>query len=151
NIESIHPISKNISTSSQIENINNTSKNEEIIIATSQNDNIAEISVELQSATVLNEVEQEFLRKFRTKMTNDLTAFRDFIVHHNIVANALYWLKANNHYYADIIINNEVLESLPEDDDDSNIEIEDEITCSFVSFLLLTDCENVAINNAFDI
>ncbi|CAG8676969.1 9353_t:CDS:2, partial [Racocetra fulgida] len=56
NIESMHPIGENISTLSQIENINNTSENEEIIIATSQNNNIAEISVELQSATELNEV-----------------------------------------------------------------------------------------------
>ncbi|CAG8519411.1 5661_t:CDS:2 [Racocetra fulgida] len=71
NVESIHPINENISTSSQIENIDNTSENEEIIIAMSQNDNIAEISIELQSATELNEVEQELLRKFCTKMNDD--------------------------------------------------------------------------------
>ncbi|CAG8633555.1 21218_t:CDS:2, partial [Racocetra persica] len=46
NIESIYPISENIFTSSQIKNIDNISENEEIIIATFQNDNIAEINID---------------------------------------------------------------------------------------------------------
>ncbi|CAG8816966.1 1521_t:CDS:2, partial [Cetraspora pellucida] len=42
-------------------------------------------------------------------------SFRDFIVRRDKVASALYWLKANNIYYAKITIDNEILESLPTD------------------------------------
>ncbi|RGB24503.1 hypothetical protein C1646_610599, partial [Rhizophagus diaphanus] len=41
--------------------------------------------------------------------------FRDFRVRHNKVIRALNWLKKNNHYYADIIIDHEVLRYLPID------------------------------------
>ncbi|RGB24473.1 hypothetical protein C1646_773050 [Rhizophagus diaphanus] len=40
-------------------------------------------------------------------------AFRDFRVHRNKIIHALNWLKENNRYYADIIIDHEVLRSLP--------------------------------------
>ncbi|CAG8782030.1 15441_t:CDS:1, partial [Racocetra fulgida] len=45
----------------------------------------------------------------------DLVAFRDFKVHRDKVTHVLYWLKANNSYYSEIVINNETLQSLPED------------------------------------
>ena len=41
-------------------------------------------------------------------------AFRDFTVRRNKVIRALYWLKENNRYYTDIVIDKEVLHSLPE-------------------------------------
>jgi len=43
------------------------------------------------------------------------SAFRDFNVRHVKVAQAFLWLKENNRYYANININNEVLQSLPDD------------------------------------
>lgn len=52
----------------------------------------------------------------RRQSANDSTAFRDFIVRRAKVRNALMWLKANNRYYADIIIDQEILQSLPEND-----------------------------------
>ena len=50
----------------------------------------------------------------RRESANDLTAFRDFIVRQNKITNALLWLKDNNHYYKEIIIDYEILKSLPE-------------------------------------
>ena len=50
----------------------------------------------------------------RRQSADDLTVFRDFIVRQNKVARALAWLKINNPYYADIIIDEEVIRSLPE-------------------------------------
>ena len=50
----------------------------------------------------------------RRHSASDLTAFRDFIVRRAKIARALQWLKANNRYYADIIIDEEALQSLPE-------------------------------------
>src|SRR5579859_2525225 len=44
---------------------------------------------------------------------NSSAGFRDFKVHHAKVAHALCWLKENNYYYEDIIINNKILQSLP--------------------------------------
>ena len=52
----------------------------------------------------------------RRQSANDSTAFRDFKVRRSKVSNALVWLKANNCYYADIIIDQEILQSLPEND-----------------------------------
>ncbi|CAG8781808.1 19739_t:CDS:2, partial [Gigaspora rosea] len=75
---------------------------------------------------------------------NDLTAFRDFIVCRNVVTNALCWLKANNRYYADIIIDNEVLESLPQEG-----YIDGQLP-QFVPLLPSTNREEVAINSALD-
>ncbi|RGB26573.1 hypothetical protein C1646_599356, partial [Rhizophagus diaphanus] len=46
---------------------------------------------------------------------SNLEAFRDFRVRHNKVIRVLNWLKENNRYYADIIIDYEVLQSLPID------------------------------------
>ena len=46
--------------------------------------------------------------------SNETTAYRDFYVRRDKVARALVWLKANNRYYEDIIIDNEILQSLPE-------------------------------------
>ena len=50
----------------------------------------------------------------RRQSADDLTVFRDFIVRQNKVARALAWLKINNPYYADIIIDEEIIRSLPE-------------------------------------
>ncbi|EXX58668.1 uncharacterized protein LOC105316640 [Rhizophagus irregularis DAOM 181602=DAOM 197198] len=91
-------------------------------------------------------------------------AFRDFRVCRNKVIRALNWLKENNRYYADIIIDYEVLRSLPIDgsiDDqlrdvrmiaeELNHENEDNvITRTFVPFLPSTLHEDVAIKNALD-
>src|SRR5688572_15812594 len=45
---------------------------------------------------------------------NDPTVFKDFNVQRSKVCSALLWLKKNNSYYNDIIIDKEILESLPE-------------------------------------
>ncbi|CAG8734062.1 10885_t:CDS:1 [Rhizophagus irregularis] len=50
----------------------------------------------------------------RRKLANDISGFRDFIIHRKKIAKALYWLKANNPYYEDIIIDDEILKSLPQ-------------------------------------
>src|SRR5205085_1990713 len=50
----------------------------------------------------------------RRQSADYLTVFRDFIVRQNKVARALAWLKINNPYYADIIIDEEIIRSLPE-------------------------------------
>ena len=50
----------------------------------------------------------------RRQSADDLTVFRDFIVRQNKVARALAWLKINNPYYANIIIDKEVIRSLSE-------------------------------------
>ncbi|CAG8622461.1 21469_t:CDS:2 [Cetraspora pellucida] len=90
------------------------------------------------------------------------SAFRDFNVRRVKVTRALYWLKANNCYYADIIINNEILRSLPDngpvDDqlpqledvedeyfDNNDDEDEDIITSNFVPAPLLSFNEESAI------
>ena len=49
----------------------------------------------------------------RYQSVNDV-AFRDFNVWRTKVTCALYWLKENNCYYTNIIIDEEVLQSLPE-------------------------------------
>ncbi len=48
----------------------------------------------------------------RCQSANDATAFRDFTVWWNKVDNTLLWLKANNYYYKDIIIDNKILQRL---------------------------------------
>lgn len=78
---------------------------------------------------------------------------------------ALLWLKINNPYYHDVVIDNEVLESLPEngsifnklpqiqedqpeDDDTNDIEIDDEeVTRTFVP---PTQREEEAINETLE-
>ena len=49
----------------------------------------------------------------RRQSANDSTAFRDFNVRRSKVGNALVWLKAHNCYYEDIVIDEEILQSLP--------------------------------------
>ncbi|PKC07493.1 hypothetical protein RhiirA5_237078, partial [Rhizophagus irregularis] len=43
------------------------------------------------------------------------TSFRDFTVRRDKVRKALCWLKRNNQYYADIIIDDNVLRTLPDE------------------------------------
>jgi hypothetical protein len=45
----------------------------------------------------------------RRQSSNNLEGFRDFTVRRSKVGRALSWLKANNRYYSDIVIDNEVL------------------------------------------
>jgi|SRR6266540_6064271 len=47
---------------------------------------------------------------------NDPMKFKNFTVHRAKVARALLWLKKNNCYYSDIIIDDKILQSLPEND-----------------------------------
>ena len=51
----------------------------------------------------------------RHQSTNNSATFRDFKVRHNKVTHALWWLKENNCYYSDIVIDNEIIQSLPID------------------------------------
>jgi hypothetical protein len=99
---------------------------------------------------------------------NDSVVFRDFKVRCNKVARALLWLKGNNHYYADITIDNEILQSLSEDnsiidifpqlqDDqliDNNLDdIEngnDAITHTFMPSLLTNKYKEAAINDTLE-
>ena len=46
--------------------------------------------------------------------SSDGRAFKDFNVRRSIVSRALHWLKLNNRYYSNIVIDEEVLRSLPE-------------------------------------
>jgi len=101
----------------------------------------------------------------RRQSSNNLESFRDFKVRHAKVARALYWLKCNNPYYSDIVIDNEILESLPDnesivkdlsqirtDNDEITInnENEENIICNFVPSLVPGIRENVAINNSLE-
>ena len=106
----------------------------------------------------------------RRQSANDSMAFRDFKVRRDKVARALLWLKGNNRYYADITIDNEALQSLPEDDsiidilpqlqddqlidenlDDIDIENgDDAITRTFVPSLPTNKREEVAINDTLE-
>ncbi|RHZ57019.1 hypothetical protein Glove_395g64 [Diversispora epigaea] len=85
-------------------------------------------------------------------------AFRDFTVHRSKVAFALQWLKANNRYYAKIIIDNETLQSLPENcsivdqlpqigGDQINVDENenDMITCTFIPYLPPSYSEDFSI------
>src|SRR4051794_3861194 len=97
----------------------------------------------------------------RRQFANNLTTFRDFKVRRNKVTRALWWLKENNCYYSDIVIDNEVIQSLPiegpiddqlqhtrmivEDEDEDNV-----ITRTFVSLLLSACREDDAIQNTLD-
>src|SRR2546423_7572783 len=103
----------------------------------------------------------------RRQSASDSPAFRDFIVRQDKVANALLWLNANNRYYENIIIDHEILQSLPENDivkllpqlqnDQIMDEIsedeehgDDRIARTFVPLLPLTRREDVAINDTLD-
>lgn len=103
----------------------------------------------------------------RRQSVNDPMAFRDFRVRRDKVARALLWLKEHNYYYKDINIDNETLDSLPEDDsivdmipqvpdqiinenpDDTENE-GDGISRSFVPLLPATQSEKVAINDTLE-
>ena len=104
----------------------------------------------------------------RRQSGNDPTGFRDFIVRRSKVENALLWLKANNHLYEDITIDDEVLQSLPangsivshlrqiqdgivDKNRSEDEETEDEpISHSFVPLLPSTHSEEAAISDALD-
>src|SRR5277367_2924337 len=51
----------------------------------------------------------------RRQSANNSATYRDFKVRQVKVTRALFWLKKNNCYYSDIVIDNEVLQSLPID------------------------------------
>ncbi|GBB86547.1 hypothetical protein RclHR1_12970010 [Rhizophagus clarus] len=98
----------------------------------------------------------------------------DFTVRREKIAKALFWLKANNPYYEDIIIDDEILNSIPQngsiinqiqqirsdqiidemDDISNENEIRhdegDAITHSFVPAIPLTQRENAMINDTLD-
>jgi len=92
------------------------------------------------------------------------STFRDFNVRRNKIAQTLSWLKLNNRYYSDIVIDNEVLQSLPNNgpiddylpkvqrnDDHSNDdenETEDIVTHNFVPLAPSSHREDEAINEA---
>ncbi|CAG8509590.1 4776_t:CDS:10, partial [Scutellospora calospora] len=145
-----------------------------------------EVPEELQNLTDIEEmlIAQVFpnVQEFTTRLPRHLSSldvlvvrhlsansglFRDFNVRRDKVASALYWLKANNIYYADITIDNEILQSLPTDGtiedqipdneiiaEESNNENEDEIddmiSRTFVLFLPSTSREEIAINETLN-
>ncbi|CAG8687584.1 10113_t:CDS:2, partial [Gigaspora rosea] len=102
----------------------------------------------------------------RRQSTSNLASFRDFTVRRNKVACALHWLKTNNRYYNDISIDNEVLQSLPDNgsiieelqqiqDDESDENLNDNendysITRTFVPALPSSHREDIAINNTLN-
>ena len=100
----------------------------------------------------------------RQQLANDSTAFRDFNVRQSKVSNTLVWLKAHNCYYEDIIIDEEILQSLPENGSITDLLLqqitdeiptdekngEDEIARSFVPLLTSTCREDTAINNTLN-
>jgi hypothetical protein len=99
----------------------------------------------------------------RQSASNNSAGYRDFKVRRAKVTRALYWLKGNNRYYKDIIIDNEILRSLPVDgsvddrlqnkiiaEDLDDNEEGDVITRTFVPFLPSAHREEVAIQNALD-
>ena len=92
-------------------------------------------------------------------------AFKDFNMHHFVVSCALTWLKKNNRYYSNIVIDEDVLRSLPENrplddqipqiedkgDDDDEIDVdsnvlEDSLVSNFVPvpFLILDEESAIA-------
>lgn len=95
------------------------------------------------------------------RQSENSTSFRDFTVRRAKVACALSWLKANNRYYSDIIIDNEALQSLPSNgsiddqlqtisehfDDDNEEEV---IARTFVPSLPSAQREEEAISNTLN-
>ncbi|PKY50788.1 hypothetical protein RhiirA4_424014 [Rhizophagus irregularis] len=88
----------------------------------------------------------------RWQSSNNSMVFRDFTVRRSKVCKALLWLKENNPYYEDIIIDTNILQSLPENDsifnmlsqlqdDESgedngdNIEDEEDVSRTFVPLM----------------
>ncbi len=100
----------------------------------------------------------------RQQSDNNSIVFRNFNIYYDKVATILLWLKINNHYYKDIIINNEILQFLSKNKSiiSQLMQIQDEITEEtlgnkenenksishlFVPFFLSTYHEDIAINN----
>lgn len=48
--------------------------------------------------------------------TDNLSTYRDFRVRCAKISRTLRWLKENNNYYADIVIDNKILQSLSNND-----------------------------------
>ena len=100
----------------------------------------------------------------RRQSASNLEAFREFKVRRAKVVHALNWLKENNRYYGDIIIDQEVLRSLPVDgpidnqlreaqtiDKELDCENEDEVVIrTFVPLLPLGHREDIAIKNTLN-
>ncbi|GBB88230.1 hypothetical protein RclHR1_14780007 [Rhizophagus clarus] len=110
----------------------------------------------------------------RRESANDPSEFRDFTVQREKIAKVLFWLKANNPYYEDIIIDDEILNSLPQNgsiinqiqqirsdqiiDEMDDISNENEIrhdegnaiTHSFVPAIPSMQGENAMINDTLD-
>ena len=102
----------------------------------------------------------------RRQSANESTAYKDFSVRQKKVGVALLWLKANNRYYEDIIIDEEIIRSLPEDgsildqlpqiqndqtiDENSGNEEEAIISRTFVPSMTSTNREDVAIHDTLD-
>ncbi|EXX53883.1 hypothetical protein RirG_239720 [Rhizophagus irregularis DAOM 197198w] len=98
----------------------------------------------------------------RRQSASNAEAFRNFKVRRDKVTQALIWLKQNNRYYADVIIDHEILQFLPIDgtiDDqlqDINEDIDydesedDVITRTFVPLPLPANREDTAIRNTLD-
>ncbi|CAB4407286.1 unnamed protein product [Rhizophagus irregularis] len=99
--------------------------------------------------------------------SNNPTVFRDFTVRRRKVCKALLWLKENNPYYNDIIIDTNLLETLPEndsifnmlpqlqddelgEDDGDNIEDGEDVSRMFVPSMPPTQREGEAINTTLD-
>ncbi|CAB4437360.1 unnamed protein product [Rhizophagus irregularis] len=98
----------------------------------------------------------------RRQFASNAKAFRDFKVHRSKITQALVWLKQNNRYYADIIIDHEILQSLPidgiindqlqdiNDDVDYDENEDDVITHTFVPLPLSANREDTAIRNTLN-
>ncbi|CAG8814924.1 22354_t:CDS:1, partial [Gigaspora rosea] len=99
------------------------------------------------------------------RQSENLASFRDFNIQRTKIAHALSWLKANYHYYADITIDNEVLQFLPDNasidnwlktisgnlnDNNEDDLINDAITYTFVPSLSLAQQEDEAISNTLN-
>jgi hypothetical protein len=98
------------------------------------------------------------------RQSADGSAFRDFNVCRDKITQALSWLKINNRYYADIVIDSEMLKLLPDNgpiddyllqvqrnDDNSNDddnETENMVTRNFVPVVPSSNREDDAINEA---
>ncbi|EXX66670.1 hypothetical protein RirG_121580 [Rhizophagus irregularis DAOM 197198w] len=98
----------------------------------------------------------------RHQSVSNAEAFRDFKVRRDKVIQALIWLKQNNRYYANVIIDHEILQSLPIDgtiDDqlqDINEDIDydesenDVITHTFILLSPSANREDTAIRNTLN-
>ncbi|PKK75534.1 hypothetical protein RhiirC2_863195 [Rhizophagus irregularis] len=98
----------------------------------------------------------------RRQSASNAEAFRDFKVRRDKVTQALIWLKQNNRYYADVIIDHEILRSLPingtiddqlqdiNEDVDYDENEDDVITRTFVPLPPSANREDTAIRNTLD-